>query len=283
VVSEKLFTAFSGLSAQTEGMGKYFKVIDIERNLFEGHSFLTIPKAFTPREISRRRSEGPGSAGRRAEHLALQRYRDVLTSIPVTDLRTFKRVTSDGANALIGSAVCGLFPEETAGKEPENDRKRMRKPVCLAKVLGRDEWDPEQRATSNDVLDMAAEKLAVAANMAEALIDQRGMSEDDIRNQTIALGRLEGGIAMDLASWQLADQLAYEEWDLSPFETMSRIREQGIAQKQGAVAMAGALSEVASIRALALDHTRFTSDLYLAGHAALTGALQASSHLVLPN
>lgn len=263
-------------------MSNPFKVIDIERNLFKGHRAFILPKTTNEPEMWLRRELGPGSGARRAEHLGLLRFMNMLKIIPVTEIRTLKLLTQYGSKSLIGAGTLGLFPDETAGLESDSDGARMRKPAGLPDLKSRDIWDPSQRPTSNDIIDLTIDKLGVAAAMAEGLIDYGSKSADEIRQRTIDLGRLEAGIGMDLACWQLADQLAYGDSFPSGFDTMHLAREQGIAQKKGAVALAGQMQVIPTVRGWAVPYGGTLEPMYTAGIPALSHALQATAHLNVP-
>ena len=259
-------------------MSNYHKVVMFPVSMFEDYEHFVTPRAITEEEIARRRAQAPGTVGRESEYNALLRAATFLRQLPVTDLKAHRAATDALSNMLIGSAAQGLFPEETMGEVPDSHDARGYKPVWLEDLTSD---DPEQRPTGIDVLDRNVARLEQAAGIAGRLITPAGMTEEEVRDLTIKLARLEGRVGIGLSAYPIADQISYEGVDLSNFDVMHLVRERALQQQVKAVNLTEQLGIIPTIRHFAHDYSPAVVHLESAGLPAVSAGLHNTSNFVM--
>ncbi len=261
-------------------MSNPHRVVDIKRSEFEVFPDFVTPKATSEKEVKRRHREGAGMPGMRSQHLGIVRATKMLELVPATDLKTLHFLTGNLACAFIGSAHYDLFPEETAGEQPEPAKARTRKPVRLPRF---DTEDPEQRPTAIQLLDDALDLMRHAAIMAKGLPKLRKTNPELARNETIQHGRILGAIGYRLACVDIADDISYNGSNLSNTAVQHEVRERVLDQISQTSALAADLEIVPSIRQYA--HRLAPMAVYdqLSGIRGVVQAHNATEHLAMPS
>lgn len=262
-------------------MSNYHKVVMFPVSMFEGYEHFVTPRAISDEEIARRRSREPGTVGRESEHKALLRAVAFLKKLPITDLKAHRVATDVLSNMLIGSAAQGLFPEETMGVAPDSRDARGYKPVWLENLTSPDPSDPEQRPTGIEVLDRNVTRLEQAAAVAGRLVTPSGMTDEEVRDLTIKLARLEGRIGIGLSAYPIADAISYEGVGLTNFDVMHLVRERALRQQVKAIELTEQLGVIPTIRHFAHDYSPSVVHLEAAGLPAVSAGLQLTADLAM--